>query len=110
MRMVRYIPEYEQYSTSHLAIDDSAFLSKDNRLRAVLRVEGMQDPGAHSRSKPEGLYTLRMVYVLLLEPPALTGNSSKIDCHSPGFEMRSVTGTCQDLSHTVSGVGSSERQ
>jgi type IV secretion system protein VirB4 len=35
----------------------------------------VQDRTAYLRSKPEGLYTLRLVYVLLLEPPALSGNS-----------------------------------
>jgi type IV secretion system protein VirB4 len=40
---------------------------------AVLRT--VQDRTAYLRSKPEGLYTLRLIYVLLFESPALTGNS-----------------------------------
>lgn len=35
----------------------------------------VQDRRDYLQSKPEGLYTLRLIYVLLFEPPTLTGNS-----------------------------------
>jgi type IV secretion system protein VirB4 len=35
----------------------------------------VQDRAAYLESKPEGLYTLRLIYVLLFEPPALAQNS-----------------------------------
>ena len=35
----------------------------------------VQDRRDYLQSKPEGLYTLRLIYVLLFEPPALTANS-----------------------------------
>ena len=34
----------------------------------------VRDRTAYLKSKPARLYTLRLVYVLLFEPPALTGN------------------------------------
>ena len=45
-------------------------------------------PYGVSRIEAEGLYTLRLVYVLLFEPPALTGNSILKHALSNGKVLR----------------------
>src|SRR5689334_1123386 len=37
--------------------------------------ETVQDRRDYLQSKPEGLYTLRVIYILLFEPPTVTGNN-----------------------------------
>src|SRR6476620_7862141 len=62
-RLYQYVIKQDRASIEHPA--DCA-----NR---VVR-ETLAARTAYLESKPEGLYTLRLIYVLLFEPPALTQN------------------------------------
>lgn len=66
----------EQFRLYQYAIkqDHAPVEQRTDYANAAVR-QTAKDRRDYLQSKPEGLYTLRLIYVLLFEPPTLTGNS-----------------------------------